>query len=63
MKGIPDTLFHYVKNECESVDYGTVRIEINSNRGEVDVVTERRERFPREKKAEKESGSRETRHG
>lgn len=43
---IPDNLVEYVKEEARRIGHGTITIEIIEERGKVDVVTQRRKRFP-----------------
>ena len=61
---IPETLIEYIREEARRIGYGSIIIEIVEERGKVDVVTQRRKRFPvNEPRKAKSSTSREYRSG
>lgn len=42
---IPTNLLQHITSELESLDYGSVTIEVSNNGKTMDVITERRQRF------------------
>lgn len=46
---IPETLLNYIKSEIERLKYGKVTVEIVETSNKIDVVTEERQRFSKEK--------------
>lgn len=60
---IPDVLVNHIRQEAGKIHHGKIIIELNETNNKIDVITESRERFLKEKLKETSSGKKEFRQG
>jgi len=46
---IPEEILNYIEQEIKEIGYGRITVELNKKQNFVDVVSERRKRFEKEK--------------
>ena len=51
-KVVAENILAYIKQEMTRVRYGRIIIELRENSNKIDVVTENRTRFPKEKNSQ-----------